>query len=194
MRDSRAFAQIANRTEPSTDADEDGMVQMPFREHLEELRSRLLKALAGLGVAFILSVVFTDELWKMASRPVVAALLQLGLHPKLVFTTPTEAFRTVWVELPLLAAVFLAAPWVLYQLWAFLAPGLYPHERRMAVPFLLSASALFISGGLFSYFVAFRYGLTFLLGIGHDLNLEPMVTISEYLDLFVDVTLAMGIA
>src|SRR4051794_2369408 len=141
---------------------ESGLHRMPLIDHLEELRSRILKALAGLGMAFAVSVIFTNELWRIASQPVIAALTQLGLHPTLVFTTPMEAFSTIWVKLPLLTALFLASPWILYQLWAFIAPALYENERRWAAPFVLSTVGLFVTGGLFSYFVAFRYGLTFL--------------------------------
>ncbi|MGO9258911.1 MAG: twin-arginine translocase subunit TatC [Bryobacteraceae bacterium] len=168
------------------------MLRMSFMEHLQELRSRILRALAGVGVAFTLSMTFMNPLWRVVSKPAEAALRQLGLSPRLVFTTPTEAFSTVWVKLPLLAAVFLASPWVLYQLWAFISPGLYARERRWAVPFVVSTAALFVSGGLFAYFVVFRYGLVFLLGVGRDLNVQSMVTMSEYFDLFIEVTVGVG--
>jgi sec-independent protein translocase protein TatC len=181
------------RALPVQDENEEAMLRMSFMEHLEELRARLLKALGGIGVAFIVCVVFTDEIWRLVSQPAVAALTQLGLHQTLVFTTPTEAFTTVWVKLPLLAALFIASPWVLYQFWAFIAPGLYRSERQWAVPFVICTAGLFVAGGLFSYFVAFRYGLTFLIGIGRDLHLQPMVTISEYFDLFINVTLGIAI-
>lgn len=171
---------------------EEGMLRMSFMEHLEELRSRLMRALAGLGVAFVLSMTFMTPFWRVVSRPAEGALRQLGLAPRLVFTTPTEAFATVWVKLPLLAALFLASPWVLYQLWAFIAPGLYTRERRWAVPFVVSTAALFLAGGLFAYFVVFRYSLVFLLGVGRDLNVQSMVSMSEYFDLFMDVTLGVG--
>jgi sec-independent protein translocase protein TatC len=176
-----------------SDTPEDGMLRMSFMEHLEELRSRLLKSLAGVGVAFVFSILFTNQLWRLVSQPVDAALRELGLHQNLVFTAPMEAFNTVWVKLPMLAAVFLASPWVLYQVWAFIAPGLYESERRWATPFVLSTAGLFIAGGMFSYFVAFRYGLTFLLGVGRDLNIQPMVAVSEYFDLFINVTLGIGV-
>lgn len=167
--------------------------RMSILEHLEELRSRLLKALSGVGVAFVLCVIFTNELWRLVAQPVESALRELGLPHHLVFTTAMEAFSTVWVELPMLAAVFLASPWVLYQLWAFIAPGLYEDERRWAAPFVICTAGLFVAGGLFAYFVAFRYGLTFLLGIGRDLQLQPMVRVSEYFDLFINVTLGIGV-
>ena len=180
------------RTLPAGSPDE-SMLRMSFMEHLEELRSRILKSLAGVGVAFVFSILFTNQLWRLVSQPVDAALRELGLHQNLVFTAPMEAFNTVWVKLPMLAAVFLASPWVLYQVWAFIAPGLYESERRWATPFVLSTAGLFVAGGLFSYFVAFRYGLTFLLGVGRDLNIQPMVAVSEYFDLFINVTLGIGV-
>lgn len=190
MRDQRALT-IQSR-DPQAENVED-MQRMSFMEHLEELRARILKALCGIGTAFIISVVFTDQLWRIVSEPAVAALAGLGLQRTLVFTTPTEAFITVWVKVPLLTALFMAAPWVLYQFWAFIAPGLYKRERRWAAPFVICTAGLFIAGGLFAYFVAFRYGLTFLLGIGRDLNLQPMVRVSEYVDLFINVTLGIAV-
>jgi len=173
--------------------DDGGMLRMSFLEHLEELRSRILKALAGVGVAFVLSIVFANNLWNIVSEPAMTALHTLGFQEKLAQITPMETFTTVWVKLPMLAAVFLASPWVLYQIWGFIAPGLYRRERRWAAPFVICSAGLFITGGLFGYFVAFRYGLTFLLGIGRDIHIQPMVSVTEYFDLFVNVMLGIGL-
>ncbi|MGE5645819.1 MAG: twin-arginine translocase subunit TatC [Acidobacteriota bacterium] len=175
------------------DEDEEGMLRMSFLEHLEELRSRILKALAGVGVAFVLSLIFANDMWKIVSAPATQALKSLGFTAKLAQITPMETFSTVWVKVPMLAAIFLASPWVLYQVWAFIAPGLYKRERRWAAPFVISSAGLFILGGLFAYFVAFRFGLTFLLGIGRDINIQPMVSVTEYFDLFVNVMLGIGL-
>jgi sec-independent protein translocase protein TatC len=186
----------ANPPAPPSDGNDDeeeGMLRMSFLEHLEELRSRILKALAGVGIAFALSLVFANDLWVAVSDPAVAALRSLGFQQNLVFITPMEAFMTIWVKLPMLAAIFLASPWILYQVWAFIAPGLYRRERRWAAPFIISSAGLFIAGGLFGYFVAFRYGLTFLLGIGRDIHVQPMVSITEYFNLFVNVMLGIGL-
>ncbi len=167
---------------------------MSFLEHLEELRSRILKMLAGVGVAFVLSLTFCNELWRVVSAPAVGALRSLGVNPpNLVQITPMEVFNVVWVKLPILCAIFIASPWILYQVWAFIAPGLYRRERRWAAPFVIFSAGLFILGGAFAYFVAFRYGLTFLLGIGRGNYISPMVSISEYFDLFVNVILGVGL-
>jgi sec-independent protein translocase protein TatC len=176
------------------DGDDEGMLRMSFLEHLEELRSRILKTLLGIGIAFGLSLIFTSELWLIIQAPAEAALKALGLkNAKLVVTNPTEAFSIIWVKLPVLTAIFLSSPWILFQVWSFIAPGLYKKERRWAAPFIICSAGLFIAGGLFGYFVAFRFGLTFLLGIAVSNNIDTMVTISDYFDTFVNVTLALGL-
>ncbi len=174
--------------------EEEGMLRMSFMEHLEELRTRIIRALYGLGIAFIVAVVFSPKLWDIISDPAVDALKHLHVNPpRLVMTTPMESFSIIWVELPLLCSVFLASPWIVYQVWAFIAPGLYRKEKRMALPFVLLTAGLFITGGCFAYFLAFRYGLEFLLGIGMSNNVQPMVTITEYFDLFVNVMLGVAL-
>ena len=182
---------------PPADEEEDEeeeMLRMSFMEHLEELRSRIIKSLMGIGIAFFVSIVFANDLWRIVSEPAVDALIKLGYeNPKLAQIKPMETFTTVWVKLPILTAIFLASPWVLYQVWAFIAPGLYKRERRWAAPFVICSAGLFILGGLFAYFVAFRYGLAFLLGIGRDINIAPVVSITEYFNLFVNVTLGIGL-
>jgi sec-independent protein translocase protein TatC len=176
------------------DEEEQGMLRMSFMEHLEELRSRIIKALYGLLLAFVLALVFAGKLWDIISEPAVSALKHLGVvPPRLAQLTPMEGFSIIWVQLPLLCSVFIASPWVVYQLWAFIAPGLYKRERRWAMPFVLLTAGLFISGGLFAYFLAFRFGLEFLLGIGMSNNVQPVVSITEYFDLFVNVTLGVGL-
>ncbi len=174
------------------DDEEEGMLRMSFLEHLEELRSRIIRALMGVAVAFIISLVFANDLWVIVSEPVIRSLKELGYAPQLAITKPMESFSIVWIKLPMLASIFLASPWVLYQVWAFIAPGLYKRERRWAAPFVICSAGLFITGGLFAYFVALRFGLTFLLGIGRNINIMPVVTITEYFDLFINVMLGVG--
>jgi sec-independent protein translocase protein TatC len=175
------------------DDEEDRMLRMSFLEHLEELRTRIIRALLGVAVAFVLSLIYTDRLWAFVCQPAAAALRSLGYEENLVQISPMEGFNVIWVKLPILCAVFLASPWILYQVWAFISPGLYRRERKWAAPFVLGSASLFIIGGLFAYFVAFRFGLTFLLGIGRGNYVKPMVSITEYFDLFVNVTLGVGL-
>ncbi len=176
------------------DADDEGMLRMSFLEHLEELRTRIIRSLMGLAVAFVASLLYAGKLWDIIREPATQALLHLKVNPpRLTQTQPMESFSIIWVKLPLLCSVFLASPWILYQVWAFISPGLYKKERRWAVPFILSTAGLFITGGLFAYFLAFRFGLEFLLGIGVMNDVQPMVTITEYFDLFVDVMLGVGL-
>lgn len=170
------------------------MLRMSFLEHLEDLRKRIIMAIGGVGVAFVLSLLFSDQLWIFVADPAVTALKHLGVNPPtLSMISPMDGFQIIWMKLPILSAVFLSSPWILYQVWLFVAPGLYPKERRYAAPFVLSSAGLFIFGGLFAYFIAFRYGLEFLLGMGLNMNIRPMVSITEYYDLFVDVMLGVGI-
>ena len=167
---------------PPSDSDggegEDGMLRMSFMEHLEELRSRILRTLAGIGIAFVLSLTFCGELWKLVQAPAEEALRSLKVDTKLTLITPMEAFNIVWVKLPILTAIFIASPWILYQIWGFIAPGLYKKERRWAAPFVICSAGLFIAGGAFGYFVAFRYGLTFLLSLAVMNNVTPMLSMT----------------
>lgn len=169
------------------------MLRMSFLEHLEELRSRIIKGLIGVGVAFGASLAFSQQLWNFVRQPAAQALTTLHLPPNLTQIEPMESFNIVWFKLPIVCAIFLSCPWLLYQVWAFVSPGLYRRERRWAAPFILCSAGLFILGGLFAYFVVFRYGLTFLLGIGVENNVTPMITITRYFDLFVNVILGVGV-
>src|SRR5215471_21101588 len=172
---------------------EDEMLRMSFVEHLTELRARLLRALLGLAVAYVVSLTFTDPLWRFVTRPAAQALQELGYPPQLYVFDPIDGFQIIWVKLPVVWAIFLASPWVLYQFWAFIAPALYRHERRWVGPLLIGSSGLFIAGGVFAYFVVFRYGLTFLLSIAKGNLVVPMVPMDVYFERFVDVVLGVGI-
>jgi len=124
----------------------------------------------------------------------VSALQQLGVNPpELAQIAPLEFFNIVWLKLPLLSAVFVGSPWILYQVWRFIAPGLYKRERRWAGPFVLCSAGLFILGGLFAYFVVFRFALVFLLGLGIGNHVRPVVSVESYFNVFVNVTLGCGI-
>jgi sec-independent protein translocase protein TatC len=172
--------------------DDEGMLRMSFLEHLEELRSRLIKMLVGFGVIFLACMAAARPLWDIVQAPAADALKKIG-HGKLVAIGVMEQFSIIYVWVPVVAAIFLGSPWIVYQIWAFIAPGLYKRERRWAVPFVLITAGLFLLGGVFAYFVAFRYALVFLLGIGQFAGVESMVSIETYFDTFVDVMLGISL-
>ena len=99
----------------------------------------------------------------------------------------------LYLKIPILAAVFLTSPWLMYQVWAFIAPGLYKKERRWALPFVFSTATLFMLGGVFGYFVMLRFALVFLVGIGFESDIQPMISVSSYFNLFVTLLLGLGI-
>jgi len=170
------------------------MLRMSFLQHLEELRARIIRSVIGVGVAFIVSLSFCNQLWAFVCQPAVHALKALHIDPpELAQIAPMDGFQIIWVKLPIVCSIFLASPWIMYQVWAFISPGLYRREKRWAAPFILCSAGLFILGGIFAYFVAFRYGLTFLLGIGLGNYVRPMVSITDYFDLFVNVVLGVGL-
>src|SRR5438876_6265403 len=108
------------------DDEEDGMLRMSFLEHLEELRSRLIRMLMGIGIAFVASLTFSDRLWLFVQGPAEYALKRLKIDPPtLVQLAPMDVFNIVWVKLPILTSIFISSPWILYQIWGFISPGLY---------------------------------------------------------------------
>lgn len=176
------------------DEDERGMLRMSFLEHLEELRDRIIKALWGFGIIFFLCVCFSNQLFNIIIAPGFDALKRTGI-PGAEFTVidPMEGFSIIWVWTPLVASIFFGAPWILWQVWLFISPGLYQREKRWAVPFVTCTSGLFILGGLFGYFIAIRYGMTFLFSLGGFAGIVPQITIENYFDKFVDMMLGIGL-
>jgi len=160
--------------------------QMSFLDHLEELRKRIIHSLIAVAVAFGVCWTFADTLFKIVSVPIRKTGVEL------IVTSPTEAFN-LELKLALLAAIFLGAPFILGQVWLFIAPGLYKHERRYAMPFVLSSSVLFVLGGAFGYFVAFPYALQFLIEWAKNMGVTPRISASEYFDLFIMVELGLAI-
>ena len=168
--------------------------QMSFLDHLEELRKRIIHSLIAVAVAFGVCWWLADPLYNLVSRPIRKSVQSLNAADfNLVFTSPTEPFN-LELKLALLAAIFLAAPFILGQVWLFISPGLYKHERRYALPFVVSSSILFILGGVFGYFIAFPFALQFLIEWGvKNMNLKAMISASQYFDLFIMIELALGV-
>src|SRR5919204_2246098 len=150
--------------------------EMPFLDHLEELRWRIIWSLAALAVGIVIGFVLVTKLdvIGLLSRP-IAPLLH---GQKLIFTHPGDPFSIV-LQVAFFVGLVLALPVILYQLWAFVAPALYEHERRVVIPLLVGAVALFVAGVSLSYFVVLPFTLRFLLGLQAN-ALQPMVSATEY--------------
>ena len=160
--------------------------RMSFLDHLGELRARLAKALLALIVCFLAAWYQSARVFSLFVRPLEP---YLGGH-KLVFIEITEPF-ILYMKVSLLVALFVASPVILYQLWAFISPGLYPRERSYAAPFIIVASLFFCGGGLFGYYVAFPYAARFLLSIASDF--EPALTIRSLFGFESKIILGMGL-
>src|SRR5262245_9251337 len=158
--------------------------QMSFMEHLGELRIRIVRSLLALLVGLGIAFPFAPRVIEFLARPVKAT------GNKLVFITPTEAFWTQ-MKVALICGLFLASPGILWQVWRFVAPGLYGHEKKYAAPFVIIGSALFIGGGAFALLVIIPFALPVLLGFGGP-DLVPMLTIGAYFDFILKFTLAFG--
>lgn len=164
---------------------------MSFLEHLEELRRRIFLSAIGVVVGFCACFAYADQIYGFMEKPLLAAYKVNGLGAqKLVYLNPIDPFN-LYIQLALIAGLFLASPWVLYQVWLFISPGLYRRERRYVVPFVFCTSALFISGGVFAYYYAFPIVLKFLVGYAH--RFQPAVTVNEYFKLFATIVLGSGL-
>ena len=163
---------------------------MSFFEHLEELRQRLLRSILGLLVATGICFYFSDYIYGWLARPLTQTLHELGLPEKLVYTNPIDPFN-LYIKLSIVAGLFLASPYILYQIWLFISPGLYRHEKRYVFPFVILTSGLFISGGLFAYELAFPPALKFLVEFGRQFT--PFITIDQYLKLVTTIIVGVGL-
>jgi sec-independent protein translocase protein TatC len=163
---------------------------MSLLAHLEELRKRIVLSVFGVMIGFLLCWSFADRIFGLMQQPIINALRHHGLGGGLVYLNPTEPFN-LYLEVALVAGLFVASPFVFYQLWLFIAPGLYRTEKRYVLPFLLSTVGLFIAGGLFGYKMVYPASLDFLIGYGQ--RFQPMITIGEYTKLFVTITLGLGL-
>jgi sec-independent protein translocase protein TatC len=177
--------------EEGGDDEEEQMAKMSFLEHLEELRQRIIRALLGVAVGFGLCFWLSIDILEHMGRPLFAVLTKMGQKPVFRFGAPGDPFA-VALQIAIYAGLFLASPYVMYQVWAFIAPGLYRREKKYAVPFVLVSSTLFILGGAFAYFIAFPYALEFLMNFGGAL-FEPIINARDYLELFLAVVLGMAL-
>lgn len=176
-------------TELEQEPEQEQMPSMSFLEHLEELRKRIFHALIAIGLGMLICWFYHQQLFAYIQKPILDVLRPHGVN-KLVVLTPTEAFN-LYLKISALAGLFLTSPYVLYQVWLFISPGLYRREKKYVVPFLFSTVFLFTAGGYFGYRVVFPAALKWLIDIGGQFT--PMITVHEYTDLFLTVILGLGL-
>jgi sec-independent protein translocase protein TatC len=154
---------------------------MPFLDHLEELRIRLIKSISAVLIFAIAAFVFSEQIMNFLASPV----------DKVYFMAPTEAFM-VQIKISLLVGVLVAAPVLIYQLWMFVLPGLYEKEVKIVFPIVISSTIFFYGGGAFCLFYVIPIALNFLMKFGGD-NLEPLISVSEYFVFVTRMVLAFAI-
>src|SRR4029453_10696821 len=161
--------------------------KMSFLEHLYELRPRLIHVVAALAVGFVVCWIVRDPIFHFLTQPLRAS------HPdiKFIFTSPAEAL-TLKMKMAFFVGIFVAAPYVLYQLWAFVAPGLYKHEKAYAVPFIAAGSVFFFAGAAFGHYFLFPITFRFLVEFGgSDMQFLPKV--GEYYTFYSWFLLGLGL-
>ncbi len=166
------------------------MTGMSFLEHLEELRRRIIYSFLYVAAGFCVCWWFHERIFAIMQKPIVTALANHKMDTQLVYLNPTDPFN-MYLKISFLAGIFVASPFVLYQVWAFIAPGLYRNERRYVLPFMFSTVGLFLAGGFFGYKMVYPAALDFL--IGWSIQFKPMITVGEYTDLFLTIIAGLGL-
>lgn len=172
-----------NNAEQATEA------EVPFMSHLVELRDRLLRAVLVVLIIFLGLFSFSNELYSLLAEPL---LIHLPAGSSMIATEVASPFLTPF-KLSMMSAIFIGMPFILYQLWAFVAPGLYKHEKSMAFPLLFSSIILFYLGMVFAYFVVFPLMFQFFTGIALE-GVTMMTDITKYLDFVLKMFFAFGMA
>ncbi|HYM24469.1 MAG TPA: twin-arginine translocase subunit TatC [Vicinamibacterales bacterium] len=164
-----------------------GSGKMSFLEHLDELRVRLVRMCVAIGVGILVSFAFIQQIFNFLLKP-TRDVLPPGV--KMIYTQPGEAFGMyMWVSL--IAGIVIAAPYVMYQVWGFIAPGLYSKEKRMAIPFVVFTTLGFLGGAAFNHYVAFPFLIRFFAQF-NGIDLQFMPRLEDTFDLYVKMLLGMG--
>ncbi len=175
---------------PPASSEPEGEVKLTFLEHLRELRKRLLQAMYGIAAGMAVVGWFVPRIVDALMAPVRAAL-PAG-RQTIVYTSAIEPMM-VYIKVAIYGGIFLAAPWVLWQVWLFIAPGLYKHEKRMVWPFLFWGTLLFYAGAAFCYWLVMPQAFPAMLAFASDPTLTPMLALSEQLSLVLAMMLGFGI-
>ncbi len=161
---------------------------MSFLEHLDELRKRIINASIAIGVGFLVSFYFIDHIFNFVFEPTRKVLPQ-GVT--LAYTRPSEAF-SLYIQIALISGILIAAPVVMYQVWMFIAPGLYSREKKFAIPFVLLTTGGFFLGAAFNHYLAFP-SMMWFFGSFNSKYLQFIPKVEDTFDLYLTMTLWMGV-
>jgi sec-independent protein translocase protein TatC len=173
-------------------------VHMTFFEHLEELRARLIRSLIPFLPAFVLGWIFREEVFSLLVIPLQKAWLSMGMGtPKLHFASPVDPM-VVYLKQSAIVAFLVSSPWLFYQAWAFISPGLYAREKRYILPFVFASTICFTMGGLFGWFYIFPPTFETLMDFsgklpGGVVEIEPTLMMSEYVTFIAQMLLVFGV-
>ncbi len=159
----------------------------PFVSHLKELRDRLIVCIIAVGVAFIITYAFKERIFGFLMQPFVRVM---PAGSSFIFTNVTEAFIT-YFKIAIVAAIFLGSPVLLYEIWMFVAPGLYENDKNYVYPFIIFGSLLFVTGALFCYYVVMPVLFRFFVGYASEW-VVPMPSLKEYMSLALKMLITFG--
>jgi sec-independent protein translocase protein TatC len=162
--------------------------KQPFMSHLEELRKRLIICAISVGVGFVIAYIFSEHLFQLLVLPLRDVMPE---GDKLIFTNLPEMFFA-YLKVAFIAGVLASAPVIFYQLWLFVAPGLYQKERKYLFPFVVSSTFLFVGGALFGYFVVFPFGFKFFIGFAND-YVKALPSVKQYFSFSIKLLFAFGL-
>ena len=163
---------------------------MSLLEHLEELRRRLVRSAIALVLGFLVAYYFHDRIFGFMQAPIVGALRKNHLDTQLIIHNPIDGFN-MYLKISFMVGCIVASPYILYQIWLFISPGLYHHEKRWVTPFMVGTVGLFLAGAYFGYRWVFPGSLDFLFV--YSKQFKPLIEINEYTDLFTTVILGLGL-
>lgn len=168
-------------------------VEMGFFEHIGELRTRLVHALYGILPAAAVCFYFVEYLFAWIRKPLSDAYAARGMtDPPIHFSNLTDPF-VAQIKISLVCGILIAAPWVFYQVWSFIAPGLYRKEKLLAIPFIACSTLCFAGGAIFGYSIVFPLACDYLLGVGVSMGVEATIMITDYLSMTTKILLAFGV-
>jgi len=162
--------------------------KQPFMSHLEELRKRLVICAISVGIGFVIAYFFAEELFQILILPLKQNMKE---GQQLIFTNLPEMFFA-YLKTALVTGILASAPIIFYQLYKFVAPGLYRHERSLVVPFVISSTLLFVGGSLFGYFIVFPFGFRFFLGFANE-SIQALPSVKEYFSFAIKLLFAFGL-